>query len=62
MKISKKKVFLSKDGDLFVVQRIEYKPAQAVYEYNFPLKKNKKFTAMLGASPKSLGMKCLGAL
>jgi hypothetical protein len=61
MKISKKKLFVSKEGDLFISQRIEYKPAQAVYEYELPIK-GRVQTILFGGSPKSLGMKCIGAL
>lgn len=62
MKISKQKVCVSATGEMFLVTRLEYKPAQAVYEYEFPIKKNKNFSTLVGASPKSLGLRHIGAL
>ena len=62
MKIRKKKVFVTPAGDLYIVQCVEFKANQYVYQYEFPLKCKPSFSAMLGGSPKSLGMRCIGAL
>lgn len=61
MKTRKKKVFVAPEGDLYVVRIIEFKPNQYVYEYEIPQKRG-VFEAMVANSPKSLGMKCVGAL
>jgi hypothetical protein len=61
MKIRNKKVFVNDIGEFFVTQCFEYKANQYVYVYEFPLGKNKKFSALVGASPKALGLKCAGA-